>query len=769
MIEAQSRGGFVGYCLGLVEAFAEIPDLKLHVGLTPINYHEFGAYIPEQFVKHNLSGLQNTYWAEAESKLIGKIKPDWVLYFYADTLDIHDAERGFKVAVCVPELQHLAYPFFFAGTERLRRDDAFRAASESADLIFTLSKFVQQDIVQNYGCEEERVKVVYPSAATEFLRGGATPDVIVRTRKKFRLPPRYAIFPGNFWPHKNHSALLAALSLLRQRGMQVPLVLTGDQLAVDQALRKQMDRAISEGWLTVLGNVKNDELHALISGSTCLVFPSLFEGFGIPVAEAMAVGVPVACSNVCSLPEVGGDVAHYFDPNDVESIARVVGEVWKTNDSTLSERAMEQSRRFNYRDSANTLLKALRETPPRGTSSLRHQIISVKEPVLVSIVTPSYQQGQFLRQCIESVLTQDYPHIEYCVFDGGSTDDSRKILESYNNRFFWKSDPDGGQTNAINSGLRRAKGDILAYLNSDDILLPGAVSSVVEEWTRRPKIDLLYGRANCIDENGGIICEYETKEFDIESFKGQCYICQPAAFWHRRIVDHLGLFDERFQTAMDYEYWQRIAINNGAIVLLDKFLACSRDYATTKTRSQRAKMYRDVFKFQWEHYGQIHVWWWRGWLDYVKNERKAFWAGFMPESTCDWIADTLSRQVRPKRYWMEKIRDLAHGSLLQKRHCKAGYHADGWVETRLCFPLNIKRPSKIYLEGICPERKEITVSIRGKKSEIILAQAEKIFRYEREFEPGKYLLRVYSPATLFPGDPRLRSFRLHSTNIFSFR
>src|SRR5579862_4352732 len=101
---------------------------------------------------------------------------------------------------------------------------------------------------------------------------------------------------------------------------------------------------------------------------------------------------------------------------------------------------------------------------------------------LVSIVTPSYNQGRYLRRTIDSVLSQDYPHVEYLVFDGGSTDDSVDILKSYGNRFFWIAQRDRGQTDAINQGLRRARGDILAYLNSDDILLPGAITAAVEHF-----------------------------------------------------------------------------------------------------------------------------------------------------------------------------------------------------------------------------------------------------------------------------------------------
>src|SRR5437016_13220935 len=135
---------------------------------------------------------------------------------------------------------------------------------------------------------------------------------------------------------------------------------------------------------------------------------------------------------------------------------------------------------------------------------------------LVSIVTPAYNQRRFLRRTIDSVLNQDYPRIEYFVFDGGSTDQSVDILQSYGARFFWVSQRDHGQSDAINQGLQRARGDILAYLNSDDILLPGAISKVVEHFRGHPDWDLLYGNAHTIDEDDRVLGEYPTAPSDFE-------------------------------------------------------------------------------------------------------------------------------------------------------------------------------------------------------------------------------------------------------------
>jgi glycosyltransferase involved in cell wall biosynthesis len=651
IMRARSSGGHVGYFLGLARALARNPQLSIHAGLTPPNFHEIGSSLPGNVTRHDLAGVGNTLWAANERRTIEQIQPDWVVYSYPDTLDIYDDGRAFQVATCIPDLQHLTYPYFFEPTERLRRDVAFGTAMGSADLILTVSKFSQKDLARTYGCEEQPIKVVYSACAPRFLGGRASPAEIDRGKQKFELPSRYAIFPSNFWLHKNHTTLVKALRRLRQRGVAVPLVLVGDDSMADKALTRELERAKGEGWLWVLGYVTDEEVHALVSGASCLLFPSLFEGFGIPVAEALAVGVPVACSNVCSLPEVGGDVALYFDPEDVESVAHTVEEIWENGhkDATLLLNGQARSQRFNYLDSAAELLARLRETPTRRTAPKLYAV-AVVEPPLVSIITPSYQQGRFLRQCIESVLTQNYPHIEYFVLDGGSTDESLEILTGYNGRFFWKSERDGGQTNAINAGLKLAKGSIIAYLNSDDLLLPGAVSTIIEEWRRRPSVDLFYGRANYIDEYGQITGEYDTRaEFQLEEFKNHCTICQPAAFWCRRIMDRIGLFDENFQTAMDYEYWQRIAANKGLIVRIDKLLACSREYPATKTKSQRDKVYKDIFKGQWRHWGRVHPEWWEGFLDYSKNERRALWSALIPASKIYDLSVFLSRSLRSRR------------------------------------------------------------------------------------------------------------------------
>lgn len=233
---------------------------------------------------------------------------------------------------------------------------------------------------------------------------------------------------------------------------------------------------------------------------------------------------------------------------------------------------------------------------------------------LVSIVTPSFNQGRYLRRTIDSVLDQDYPHIEYFVFDGGSTDESVKILQGYGNRFFWRSGPDAGQSDAINQGIRKSRGDILAYLNSDDILLPGAVSRIVEHFQRHPDCDLLYGNAYHIDENDRVLEPYPTAPYSFERLVQSCCICQPATFWRRRVMDRIGLFDDTLHFAMDYEYWLRLARVRGTLRHVPDYLACSRVHGATKTLSARLNVYHEILSVSRRHAGdasfsQYYAYW----------------------------------------------------------------------------------------------------------------------------------------------------------------
>ena len=180
---------------------------------------------------------------------------------------------------------------------------------------------------------------------------------------------------------------------------------------------------------------------------------------------------------------------------------------------------------------------------------------------LVSIVTPSFNQARFLPATLESVLNQTYPNIEYIVIDGGSTDGSVAVIEDYADRLaYWVTEPDKGQTEAINKGFARAHGEILAWLNSDDTYEPNAVAQAVEKFQQNPDIGMVYGEANFIDEYGQKIGRFPAAQTDYERLRrGYVHIPQQAAFWRADLWRQVGPLDESLYFAMDYDLWLRLA------------------------------------------------------------------------------------------------------------------------------------------------------------------------------------------------------------------
>lgn len=202
----------------------------------------------------------------------------------------------------------------------------------------------------------------------------------------------------------------------------------------------------------------------------------------------------------------------------------------------------------------------------------------------VSIITPSYNQGQFITETIESVLAQTYPNIEYIVMDGGSTDDTLAILKQYDGRLQWYSEPDEGQTDAINKGFRRATGDIIAWLNSDDLYFPDTVETVVNYLLKSPDHMFVYGDVVAIDDRGKVYGRrhhvHQTNFHEL--LHGSDPIVQPGSFWRKTLWDELGELDTNLHYVMDYEYWLRIA-QRYPLYYLPKALAKERIYANAKT------------------------------------------------------------------------------------------------------------------------------------------------------------------------------------------
>ncbi len=178
----------------------------------------------------------------------------------------------------------------------------------------------------------------------------------------------------------------------------------------------------------------------------------------------------------------------------------------------------------------------------------------------ISIVTPSYNQGQFIEETIRSTLLQGYPNLEYIIFDGGSTDDSVEIIKKYEPWLtYWASEPDRGQSHAINKGLKRVSGEVIAYLNSDDIYLSGTLQRALSYMTDQKEVDLVYGDCCVINDESQTVSVWRSRPFDLLVELCQNFIYQPTVFMKREVFEVIGFFDEELHHTMDVDYWLRAA------------------------------------------------------------------------------------------------------------------------------------------------------------------------------------------------------------------
>jgi glycosyltransferase involved in cell wall biosynthesis len=221
----------------------------------------------------------------------------------------------------------------------------------------------------------------------------------------------------------------------------------------------------------------------------------------------------------------------------------------------------------------------------------------------ISIITPSYNQGHFIEETIRSVVSQGYPNLEYIIIDGGSTDNTVEVIKRYESQItYWVSEPDRGQTHAINKGLAIATGDILAYINSDDYYRPNTLFRVAEYFSNHPETDLLHGRCCYVNEQGEKIGEQLGNIQSLEEildlwdiwWKKRQFV-QPEVFWTKQIAERVGEFAETLHYVMDYDYWCRILQAGCQVGCIDQELSCFR-FTTTQKSNHSEKVAQELLE-----------------------------------------------------------------------------------------------------------------------------------------------------------------------------
>ena len=270
----------------------------------------------------------------------------------------------------------------------------------------------------------------------------------------------------------------------------------------------------------------------------------------------------------------------------------------------------------------------------------------------VSIVTPSYNQGQFIEETIRSVLLQGYPNLEYIIIDGGSTDNSVEIIKKYEPWLaYWVSEKDKGQSHAINKGWKRSKGQILAYLNSDDTYRDGTLSYIARYFTNNPDVDMAYGDVYVIDEMDRLLYPFIGPEFNLKRYikDSNYFIPQQAVFFRRGVFEKVGLLDEDLHFKMDRDYFIRIGMN-GCVKRIPHYLAHFRTHPAAKSTPQNTKRtWREFVSIRKKYGASLSPW-----FDHdnlcLKKMLQIFIVNLLKKFH---LWDTLAHIVRNKKYKKE--------------------------------------------------------------------------------------------------------------------
>lgn len=683
-------GGAEQYLRNIVAELGRYEDITTYLFLNEEALASFEANDRLKTVKINMLH-------DHEVQLNGYIALYKIDVWFCPMFHLIPAKCSIPNVTTIFDIQQDYYPENFDPQVLADRKRLTAATVKTTDLVLTISEFSKQTLMEKYNMPEDKIKVTYLDADASFDLP-IDPEKLEKMRG--RLPKEFILFPANMWPHKNHAALIKGFAMARDKyNTKLKLVFTGAR----ERETKQIEKIIAEYGLRehiiYLGYLPQDDMRYVFRCATMLAFPSLFEGFGIPLVEAMASDLPVICSTSSCIPEITGDAAVLFDGHSPEEICEAIHNVQMDKELRLSlvEKGRARRKAFSWTECAKetvTYLKSMYK-PQKALP------VKLSKHPKVTVVTPSYNQGEYIRDTIESVLNQTYDNIEYIVMDGGSTDNTVDILKSYGDRIKWVSEKDGGQADAVNKGIRVAEGEIIGWLNSDDTYYPEAIEMAVETLLEHPDCVMVYGEGDYIGREGEVTGRYNTKMFSYEQLAEECFICQPTAFFTREAVVNAGLLNADLQLCMDYELWMRLS-KQGKVLYRPETLATSRMYEENKTMSRRDEVYFECCREVKRHFGYVPHDWLMGYARL--NMEKQPW---IPERV-HYLALFLRYNFSNPTYMLKRLKAAweRHKNRSNERQIKYlplphnGLYPDGWIVHEHIRRLTCKAgANEVVIEG----------------------------------------------------------------------
>lgn len=468
-----------------------------------------------------------------------------------------------------------------------------------ATTALSVSDFTRRELLRVFGPVGTKARVVRTNAVNREVFRPARPDDAATARflERHGLAPGYVLCLGNLMAHKNLGVAVRAMRRLWSRGDPRTLVVVGHGDPAGLGLGPA-DRT------RCLGYLPEAELPAAYRAASAFVFPSKYEGFGLPVLEAMASGVPVVHADAGALPETAGGAGLAFPPDDDPALAAILDRL--SADPVLADyhrrRGLDRAGDFSWAgaaaDLAEALMSAAGRRPEMALGATRPAEKQHRLPT-VSIVTPSFNQAPYLRQNLESVKNQRGVTVEHIVLDGGSTDGSVEIIKEYDAHLaYWRSAPDRGQTAALIEGFDRATGDILGWLNSDDHLWDDeALSRVAAAFAAHPLAAMVAGDTVLVTADGRPCMIDMPFAPSGRLFRGVMATPQQSAFFRRSAYLEVGGIDPDFGYCMDFDLFQRLS-QGREIVRVPAVLAAFRQHPTTKTATWGGVFRREMARCQ---------------------------------------------------------------------------------------------------------------------------------------------------------------------------
>ncbi len=337
------NGGMEVYLRNLMEHIIYIDTINTYYLITaPYNEHSLNfasnnyikiILLDETGIFDKISSLLNYFTSDkrySKKPLNEIIKKYDIDLWFCPFLSLDPRPLKIPGIVTIPDLQHEYYPENFPHEELALRKEYIRPSCEMSTKIITISKFSKNSIIEKMGINPEKIEVIYLAAGDNFTHISRKKNDIL---KKYDLPDQYFLYPANAWPHKNHQTLILAFNLYRKTyGDSVHLVLTGSDLRNCPAIYDLISLYRLTGVIHILDFVDKSDMPDLYRNAKALVYPSLFEGFGIPLLEAMATDCPIIASDSTSIPEVAGNAAYLFDPKNPQSICDAMHKIINDED-----------------------------------------------------------------------------------------------------------------------------------------------------------------------------------------------------------------------------------------------------------------------------------------------------------------------------------------------------------------------------------------------------------------------------------------------------